>query len=958
MSSATATAAAYSNANRKNGGSSRSARSLAITESFGSSACETTATTIPEISWTPPPHHSKFGRSDDDMNNHNTNSINVKTNTSTNIRSPSRLNSIKYVSSTTGKHYPPTRDELEQAAFTLMAARHHGITGTGGALYQDMFDELASSDRSNHGGGADSPRKKHRSHVIDEHEHETVNDDNDDDNEDNDDAMNSKRKTDESSNNSMFESFRIRPSNAEHNYSFPNSQNQDLDLDLDQDLEENSTIAEKNVSVPKTVSIAEEDDQLVSMHSHPYSENHLKKGILNRGGAFQPQHAHGQGHGQPSVGTHVFAFAGSTRTMSSMSSIGEEDHLMIQNFLVVEQKNSQISSRRQNISRMGSFSRYPQGSCQTLGSLSTIEAINEEDSRIQSSLEGPSAGSIPNDRLSVSTPTPTTPLRLGEEVLHVGIRVDEQKEAHKDSQDESRPLDSPTPTKANGLANANVNQGDSTPTTTNQDEEAHGIYNGTCNHLFQDQLIFLRESSESPDETRKALEILSTCETLNNCEEEIIDPWGMDIVVTCMQSHVGVYDVQLWGCRAIWNMSSSRPKVQIAFVQAGASDVVAHAMKRFLKGGEDLQEVAISVLSCLAVNPPNIDYLLGKGDDTVEAIVTTMGQYPEIAGIQTKGCEALAILASHNDSTLRLRIMDKGAGEAILFNAVAMHSEDFAVQKSALSAVRNLCTDCEENQNRLLELGVVDPILSAMRKHRSAAGLQEAGAGAISLLAGNNVETKKAIVENGGIKLTLRAILEHSNNLSEENECYIRTLMTLALDSYNGNHSESNNSEDDIKAAVGVIHAVIDAIGTSQEEGTNSSKVAFAIDAVIVAMETHEDDSAVQEVGFAILSGIADLDDEDITINTVQTKMDIVDEGALDVINMAMVLHKHEANVQERACAVLLSLAIEENYAAIIAAIGIQLLQDAATDFPDRCYELANRLIQRLGYDENNSNEE
>jgi hypothetical protein len=937
VSSDTATAAAYSNVNRKGNSnfnrkgdsSSTSGRSLAITESFGSSACETTATKSPEISWTPPPHHSEFGCSDDDMNNHNSNSINVNTNT--NIRSSSRCNSIKSVNSTTSKHYPPTRDELEQAAFTLMAARQHGLTRAGGALYQDMFDKLASSDHnldsgdcSNHGGRMDSPRKKHRSHVIDENE--TV-----DDNDDDDDDVNSKRITDASLNSSLIDSF--QSPDAEPKYSFPNSQNQDI--------EQNSTIAESNISVPNTVSIAEEDDQIVSMHSHQHSQNHIKKGILNRGGAFQPRHAHG--HGRPGVGTHVYEFAGSTRTMSSMSSIGEEDHLLMQNSL--EQKNSQIPHRRQNLSRMGSFSRYRQVSCRTLGSLSTIEVINEEDTRIQSSLEDSSAGSISVDRLSVSTPT--TSLRLGEEVAHTGIHVDEQKEAHNDSQDQRRPLDSPT--KTSGLVN--VNQYASAP--TNQDEEVHGVYNDTCN-LFQDQLIFLRESSESPDKTRKALEILSECETPDNCKKEI-NPCGMDIVVTCMHSHSVVYDVQLWGCRAIWNMSSSRPKVQNAFVQAGASDVIAQAMKRFLKSGEDLQEEAITVLSSLAINPPNMDYLLGKGDDAVEAIITAMGQYPETAGVQTKGCEALAILASHNDSTLRLRIMDKGAGEAILFNAVAMHSEDFVVQKAALSAVRNLCTDCEENQNRLLELGVVDPILSTIKKHRSVAGLQEAGAGAISLLAGNNVETKRVIEENGGIKLTLRAILDHSNIL-EEKECYIRTLMTLALDSYNGNHSESRNSEDNNKAAVGVIHAVIDAIGTSQE-GTNPPKLALAIDAVIIAMETHEDDSAVQEVGFAILGGLADLVDEGIAINTDQTKMDIVDEGALDVINMAMVLHKHEANVQERACAVLLSLAIEENYAAIIAAIGIQLIQDAAKDFPDRCCELANRLIQRLGEDENNNEE-
>jgi hypothetical protein len=54
---------------------------------------------------------------------------------------------------------------------------------------------------------------------------------------------------------------------------------------------------------------------------------------------------------------------------------------------------------------------------------------------------------------------------------------------------------------------------------------------------------------------------------------------------------------------------------------------------------------------------------------------------------------------------------------------------------------------------------------------------------------------------------------------------------------------------------------------------------------------------------------------------------------------------------------VLLSLAIEENYAAIAAAIGINLLQDAAKAFPDRCHELANRLIKWLTEDDENKEE-
>jgi len=304
--------------------------------------------------------------------------------------------------------------------------------------------------------------------------------------------------------------------------------------------------------------------------------------------------------------------------------------------------------------------------------------------------------------------------------------------------------------------------------------------------------------------------------------------------------------------------------------------------------------------------------------------------------------------------------MDKGAGEAILFNAVAMHSEDCFVLSSAFLAVRNLCADCNENQTAFLDLGVVDPVLSAMKKHRNVPAVQEAGARVLFTLAENNDEIKKAIEDNGGIKLIVRAILDHSNNSKDKgcagaNDLYVRALVTLTLDSNNADFTESCSPGGGNKA-VGVVAAITDAVDISVEEA-NHSRLSRVISAVIDAMEKHENTPAVQETGCAILGGLADLVDEAAATHTDQTKMDIVDHGALDVINMAMVLHRHEPRVQQRACVVLLSLAIEENYAAMMAAIGIQLLQDAATAFPDRCHDPVNKIIQRFDKYEGNTGE-
>ncbi len=947
---------------------STSGRSLVFADSFGSSICEKRATKSSEISWTPPPNHLEFGNSDDERedldNNHKS---------KFNSRVPLRKNSVKSVKSTASRHSPPTREEFEQAALTLMAARHHGLTGVDGPLYEDMFDELGSSEQirysrrnsRNRGMRTDSPRKFDSFHTVDSvaeksdriqdfHREKYAKDY----------AMDAgtKLKSDASLNGSFIES--VQNPDVKRKQSSSTSNNEDQD----EDLEQNSSIAESNICSPKMESTSHDDVQVSASHSNQHFRNQPRQGVLNRGGAFQPRNTNYQG--RPGPGTQVFT--GSIGTMSSMSSIGEDDRLLRQNSS--EQKKANTSQRRQIFSRIPSFSRYHQGSCRTLGSLSTIEVINEEeDTKIRSSLED----SFP-DVLSVdhhnSTPSVASSIQSVAKGNQESANKCNMKKPPNYERDDrlslDRTMETCNLTKKVDLApteydeeldsddniayNDFVNHDDSALAKQDEDDNVHFNNNCIAFNGFEEQLTFLRKSSESSDQIRAALEILSESKTLEDIEGKESLP-VIEAMLASMQSHAASYDVQLWGFRAIHKLSSSTTFIQNAFVEAGATTVITKAMKQFIDMGEDLQEKAITLLSNFAINESNIDNLLHKGTDAVESIIAAMEKYPANAGLQTKGCEAFAILASHNDSTLRRRIMDNGAGEAILFNAVEMHSEDHIVQRAALLAVRNLSTDCEENQNRFLELGVIDPILSAMNKHRSAAELQETGAGALSIIAGNNIDTRKVIEENEGIKLILRAILDHSN-VSAENETYTRTLLTLSLGSYNSNDTESRASEGNIKAAA-ATSAVIDAIAAPTEKD-KPSKLALAINAVIIAMEAHENVSAVQEVGCVILGGLAEVVAEGIADDSNQTKMDIVDEGALDVINMAMVLHKHEGRVQERACGLLWALSIEENYASIIAAIGIQLLEDAADNFPGRCRDLANRLIERLVEDDRNINEE
>jgi len=306
-----------------------------------------------------------------------------------------------------------------------------------------------------------------------------------------------------------------------------------------------------------------------------------------------------------------------------------------------------------------------------------------------------------------------------------------------------------------------------------------------------------------------------------------------------------------------------------------------------------------------------------------------MGRYSEFSGVQAKGCLAITNLASHDDSNLRLKIMDKGVGMAILFNSMAMHADDSTVQESALKAVWNLCADCESNQVQFLDFGVIDFVLTAMDRHNDVSGLQEAGAWIVYNLAKDSNETKIVIGDNRGIDTILRAITVHLHHAGVVEWC-IRSLFTLTFDPHNA---------------------------ASCLEKTVDEKLPPAIKTVIDAMMAHENLPVVQETGCTVLTNLANLgagtSSSNLGVDPDQTKMHIVDGEALDAINMAMVLHRNECRVQEHACTLLHTLAIEDNHAAILAAIGIdmQLVKDAAKNFPNQCKESASKLIRLIGAD-------
>jgi hypothetical protein len=381
---------------------------------------------------------------------------------------------------------------------------------------------------------------------------------------------------------------------------------------------------------------------------------------------------------------------------------------------------------------------------------------------------------------------------------------------------------------------------------------------------------------------------------------------------------------------------------------------------------------------------PRLNLVIEKG--MVGILVNVMQNYPKSSEIQSKACGVLTSLAAFDggrqrSSSIRLRrsrvmVGREGAGEAIVFTSMILHEDNPTVQKAALNAMCYLCKDCEENQTNFWRLDAIEPILRAMEHHPNEPKVQESGAAVVSMLASNleNKNAKCTIGLNGGVPLVIRAISMHLDDLRVVESCS-HALYTLILG------CPSNAIV--VLQASGATNAILGAMqshaqnfavqeigcamlanltteaenvdlllrnkgpqGTgTQDDGVQdepNNVLERVIETILETIQSHSNAPTVQDFGFAVLANLVDSD---------ETKMFIVDMGALDAIVLAMVLHKDDVGVQERACGLLLLLAVQENQRHILAANPIELVKLAAQKFPDECLEPASRLIRQLGLD-------
>jgi len=688
-------------------------------------------------------------------------------------------------------------------------------------------------------------------------------------------------------------------------------------------------------------------------------------GMLNRGGAFPTRY-----------GRHIYT-GSSSRTLSSMSSIGEGDQL------------SPTSSPPPMVVHQYQYQQRALGrSCRTLGSLSTIDGANEDDDDDDDDQdeEEMSYYSLGNTTTATATTTCTTnnnnnnigpSLGLGHvdavsDQVEVEVEVEDDRDRdHRDS--------------------VSVSVSASTSASVNNEQvkvegvEAYVVKTTQSSSSEVVEPAGIKTTAISPTTpyaapTREETTIASSTVNVNvNVNVNVINNDNDNECRQQRQEEKKDND----------NGSGSDVVNHLEYLQDSMkSSSSSSPDKMIIKALESLSDFIASFFD----PGSKLELLIEKG--VIEVIVAAMGRYSESAQVQAKACEVLTSFASYDDhdhdndndnvnnnennndnnfinsnnnksSSTQLRrrqIMDKGrTGEAILFSSMILHEDNPGVQEAALTAIQYLCADCEGNQTDFLKLDVIEPIIRAMENHRNEPRLQETGASVISILAANNNDdVKSAIGVNGGVPVILRAIFVHLDDVGVVEWCS-RALFTLTLEDPDNvlvflkipeatnaviNAMQSHTDTlvvQEIGCAIlanltmeaGHVDLIIDNNAAAEEEALR-----IIIETIIEAIQAHANSPTVQESGCAALVNLTDSD---------ETKMFVVDMGALDAIILAMVLHKDDVRVQERVVFLLLLLAIKENHQHIMAANPIELVKTAAYNFPDQCQEHASQLIQQLG---------
>jgi hypothetical protein len=361
---------------------------------------------------------------------------------------------------------------------------------------------------------------------------------------------------------------------------------------------------------------------------------------------------------------------------------------------------------------------------------------------------------------------------------------------------------------------------------------------------------------------------------------------------------------------------------------------------------EPIQEKGCAMLALLTGTGDLQAKLCVTETDGVDTTIGALVGFSHNERIQTMACACLSHLS--DDPEARSLITSQG-GLMLLANAVKAHRENMDLIEYALSAISNLASDSDEemlNASQVLETAV-----EVMKRQKKIAALQEAGLDVLKSLSMRGEEFKRAIAKCGGVDVVISVVRDFLGTPSVLEKAFT-TMWSLAVLDYNQMSIGRKNGI--IPVINGMLAHIENADVTKQGCGclttlaTNSDNKAAirnsgGVDVIVYAMWANYRSEALQAEACRALSSMA----VDMETNEVM----LAGEGEINAIMSAMKHYPNSERLQSYAVTALRNLMLSADNVELIRGNAeelMTLLMIAATNFPDRCAEYTEDIMDSL----------
>jgi hypothetical protein len=290
---------------------------------------------------------------------------------------------------------------------------------------------------------------------------------------------------------------------------------------------------------------------------------------------------------------------------------------------------------------------------------------------------------------------------------------------------------------------------------------------------------------------------MATISNLGAAEENLpilVEKGAVGRIVEAMNKHSDIGSVQIKGCSAVTNMAShtSPLKQQIMDLGGGGAVVISMVMHP-----EDsfLQEKALRALRNLcANNEENKVELANIGG--IDAVISAMQVHRDEPGVQEEGAWTLSNLAGNDDN--KAVIGDCG-GIDVIIRAMWVHSDNVGVQEWCCRALYTLSLDAH-NGNVVLEVGGISAVVNAMQAHVDSPAVQEMGCAVLGNLANSDNNKMRIVDEEALDAIVLAMVLYTDDSQVQERACMV--LLKLAIGE-NFNSMQAANIGELVRVAAG-----------------------------------------------------------------------------------------------------------------------------------------------------------